>query len=240
MFRRVIANTMMALVITGICIGKSRAVNVQTYIPIQAPAMLKIVNIEQIKFWPAMPTPWYFGGLIEQESCLSLTHSKCWNPRSQLKSAREEGAGLGQITRAYKTDGSIRFDSLQAMIAQHNAELKEMSWSNVYIRPDLQIRTMLLMTRDNYKQLFKVANPNERLNMSDAAYNGGMSGVYKQRLQCGLKKNCDPQVWFKNVGSICVKSLKPLYGGKNACDINTEHVFNVRYLRMNKYKPYFE
>lgn len=216
------------------------AIDVKTYIPAQAPSVLKVVHDEQVKLFPDLPKPWYLGGLIEQESCISLTHSKCFNAKSRLKSSREEGAGLGQTTRAFNPDGSIRFDSLSAMVKLHNAELKELSWSNIYTRPDLQARSLILMTQDNYKQLYVISDLDERVNMTDAAYNGGLVGVRKQRIQCGLKANCNPQIWFNNVEKICVKSLKPLYVGKNACDINTEHVYNIRYRRMDKYKPFFE
>lgn len=229
----------MSLTIIIMLVVKAFAVDTKTYIPTQAPAVLKIVKQEQIKLFPQLPTPWYLGGLIEQESCISLTHSKCFNPRSQLKSAREEGGGIGQLTRAYRSNGSVRFDSLTDQVRAHNLELKELSWSNLYTRPDLQARSLILMTKDNYSSLFNITDEDERLNMSDAAYNGGLSGLRKQRLLCGLKTNCNPQIWFNNVAIICAKSLKPLYGGKNACDINTEHVYNIRYIRMNKYKPYF-
>lgn len=240
MFREIAMLIGLFIFINIILISKSHAVDVKTYIPVQAPVVMKVVRSEQVKLFPDLPKPWYLGGLIEQESCISLTHSKCFNAKSRLKSAREEGAGLGQTTRAFNPDGSIRFDSLSDMVKRHNAELKELSWSNIYTRPDLQARSLILMTQDNYKQLYVISDLDERVNMADAAYNGGLGGVRKQRTICGLKANCNPQVWFNNVEKICVKSLKPLYGGKNACMINTEHVFNIRYLRMDKYKPFFE
>jgi len=216
-----------------------RAANVRTYIPINAKPLLPILVKEQKLYFSDLPTPWYLGGLIEQESCISLTHSRCWSPTSQLKTSRELGIGLGQITISYAANGKVRGDNLADLRQRHYSELKEMSWSNIKQRTDLQIRSIILMTRDNYKKLYNVPSTDERINFADAAYNGGMGGLNKDRRLCGLTKNCNPQIWFKNVEITCAKSKKAIYGNRNACMINREHVYNVRYLRMNKYEPYF-
>jgi len=91
------------------------AIDVKTYIPPQAYSYRLTIKEELNTYFRDIPHWNYIPSLIEHESCISLTHSKCWNPRSQLKTSREEGAGLGQLTRAYNSDGSIRFDSLEEM-----------------------------------------------------------------------------------------------------------------------------
>lgn len=216
------------------------AYDVKTYIPENAPKYLPVLKDEANKYFPELETPEYFAGLIEQESCISLTHKRCWLPTSELKSAREQGVGLGQITRAYKADGSIRFDALSDLRKAHMAELKELSWGNVASRPDLQIRSIILMSKDNFKALFSLSNQYDRVAMMDAAYNGGLGGVKKDRMACGLAANCNPQIWFDNVEKTCMKSKKPLYGNRNACDINREHVHSAMKVRPTKYKKYFK
>ena len=220
-------------------IKPAKAVDVKTYIPTQAKIIMPIVVKEQLTYWPDMMEPWYLGGLIEQESCLSLTHSKCFSSKSKLSTKRELGGGLGQTTVAYKADGTVRFDNLKEMRNRHTQALKDLSWNTLWDRPDLQIRSLLLQTQDNYKSLYAVKDAGNRLNMADAAYNGGLGGLYKERRACGLKAGCDPQYWFGNVANTCLKSTKPLYGDRTACMINREHVFNIRNLRMNKYKQFF-
>ncbi len=212
----------------------ARAQDVRTFIPAQADTYRLTLKVEQIKNWPDHPKAELLPALVEHESCISLTHSRCWNPRSKLKSAREEGAGFGQITRAWSPDGKLRFDALAEMRERHPA-LREWSWANVYDRPDLQLRAVVLKSRDDFRALSMVDSPLERLAFSDAAYNGGMGGVQKERRACGLKAGCDPQRWWGNVELTCLKSRTPLYGGRSACDINRHHVHDVLKVRSPKY-----
>lgn len=214
------------------------AQNVKTYIPEKATQYLPVLKLAQVKYWDDHPIPNALGALVEHESCISLKHSRCWNPKSSLKTQREEGAGFGQITRAYKTDGSIRFDALQEMKDKHPV-LREWSWGNVYIRPDLQLTAVVLKSHDDYKKLYMVKDPIARLHFTDAAYNGGIGGVNNERRACGLNKNCNPQLWFGNVEHTCLKSKKPLYSGRSACDINRHHVIDVFNVRAEKYKIFF-
>lgn len=190
------------------------------------------LKAEQQRIWPAHPAPAYLASLVEQESCVSLKSSKCWNPAARLKSDREEGAGMGQVTRAYRADGSLRFDSLAAARDQYKAELGEWSWSNAYTRPDLQLRAIVLMSRDAAKPF--AAAP-AVLHFGDAGYNGGVGGVQKERRACALTSGCDAGKWFGHVEKHCLKSRQPLYAGRSACDINREHVRNVFQVRHGKY-----
>lgn len=225
---------MFIILIPGLVFGQ----DVKTYIPKNAPQFLPLVKEEATRLMPELTMTWYFGGLIEHESCISLKHSRCWQPTSELKTAREQGAGLGQTTRAYNADGSIRFDSLSDLRKANMAELKELSWSNIKQRPDLQIRSIVLMTRGNYKQLYSIKDEYQRLAMTDVSYNAGLGRVKKNRLQCGLTKGCDPLQWFDHVEKQCTASKKPIYGGRSACDILEHHARDVLTVRMSKYKPF--
>lgn len=177
----------------------------------------------------------YIPSLIEHESCISLTHKRCWEPTSRLKTQREEGAGLGQLTRTYRKDGTIRFDSLTDMRNRYRESLKELTWKNVYQRPDLQIRAITLMSRENYLRLSDVPNDFERISFMDAAYNGGLKGVYNDRRLCGLTKGCDPNVWLGNVENTCTKSTKAIYDVRSPCYINRHHVKDVMLYNLPKY-----
>jgi hypothetical protein len=153
-----------------------------------------------------------------------------------LKSQREEGAGLFQITRAYRADGSLRFDALAELRAKYRSELYQLNWYNIYSRPDLQMRAGILKLKENY-EIFKpyAANTLEALAFADAAYNGGIAGVNKERRACVLTKGCDPSKWFGHTEKLCLKSKVALYGNRSACDINRHHVKDVLLIRSNKY-----
>ena len=208
---------------------------IQTFIPAQAYTYAPMLKAEQARFWQDHPAPQLLAGLVEQESCLSLTHSKCWNPASRLKTSREEGAGFGQITRAYRSDGSERFDALAEMRSAHR-ELAGLTWANVYQSPGLQLRAIVLKVQDDFKALAVVGNPITRLDFADAAYNAGRGSVRDRRTACGLKAGCDPQVWFGNVELVCLTGAKALYGTRSACDITREHVQMVSRVRSAKYR----
>lgn len=218
----------------------AHSLDVRTYIPKKAFVYCPAVKAEQEKYFPGVSIPEYFCGLVEQESCLSLTHSRCWDPRSQLLTSKEQGVGLGQLTRAFNKNGSVRFDSLTGMRNAYKADLGDLNWDTVKERPDLQIRTMLLMVRDNYKQLYMIKDPSVRFQFADAGYSGGLRDLRKERMVCGLKAGCDPTLWFGHVETTCVKGTKPLYGNRSACMINREHVHNVFKLRMTKYKQFYQ
>jgi hypothetical protein len=191
-----------------------------------------VLKAEQRHYWPDHPDPAALAALVEQESCVSLKSPKCWNPAARLKSTREEGAGMPQITRAYRADGSLRFDALADLRRRYGDVLEDLSWDNVYQRPGLQLRSLVLMSRDAARP-FRGAPG--WLQFGDAGYNGGPSGVQMERRACKLSAGCNPDQWFGHVESHCLKSRQPIYGGRSACDINREHVHNVFLVRRAKY-----
>lgn len=204
-------------------------------VPAKAHQHLPTLAAEIDRHWPAVPMREYMPGLIEHESCITLAHSRCWSPTSRLKTAREEGAGLGQLTRAWRPDGSTRFDALAEMRDRHPA-LSGLSWDTIYSRPDLQLRAVVLKVRGDFDALRAVADPMQRLAMADAAYNGGLGGLQRERRACALHASCDPGQWWRHVERICLKSRAPLYGNRSACDINRHHVHDVLKVRAPKYR----
>lgn len=211
------------------------ALDAKTYIPPQAFRFKNIIKNELDLYFSELYNYNYLPSLIEHESCISLTHSKCWNSMSRLKTKREEGAGLVMITRAYREDGSLRFDKLTEMRNLYKEELKDAKWETIYQRPDIQIRIAILILREDYKKLYSVKDPEIRMHMTDAAYNGGINGVLKERRICGMAKDCNPNIWFGHVEKYSSKSNKILYGNRSATDINRHHVRDVFYNRLPKY-----
>ena len=217
--------------------GAARAQDVRSHIPPAATAHQSAFQAEHQAHWPDHPRPAVLPALAEHESCITLRHPRCWSSTTRLLSAREEGAGIGQITRAWHPDGTLRFDALAEMRVRHPS-LRELSWHTIYQRADLQIRALILKSRDDYRTLSMIQDPLERLAFSDAAYNGGIGGVQRDRRACQVTEGCDPQRWFGHVEGTCTKSRAPLYGNRSACDINRHHVHDVLQVRAPKYRAW--
>lgn len=228
------------LACSAFAVGKAHSQNVKTYIPDRAYQYLPTLYEEVLRFHENPASVGYFAGLGELESCITLVHPRCWSPTSELKTSREQGVGIAQLTRAWRPDGSLRFDTLSDLARKYRTHLKGLSWTTVKQRPDLQLRAMVLLWEENFRQLHMVKDIEQRYAMADSAYNGGLSSVLNDRRLCSLKKGCDPQVWFDNVELTSNKSRKILYGNRSAFDINRHHVREIMNVRRHKYDRYFQ
>lgn len=229
-----------ALVLASCGLGGAPAYaqNVKTFVPKAAYALLPELRDAQRGLWPDAPIPSFLAAQVEQESCISLTHSRCWNPRAELKTSRENGIGLGQFTRAYSRDGSIRFDTI-ADLSRRYSELRGWSWANRY-DGSYQLKALVLMDRGIYRRVADAATPVDRVAFTLSAYNGGESGVRQDRLLCDNTGGCDPGRWFGHVENHSLKARKPFKGyGQSPFRINRDYVRNVIEIRRPKYEPFF-
>lgn len=216
------------------------AQDARTYVPTGARTFAPVLVLEQRAYWPAMPEPWTLAGQVEQESCISLKHSKCWNPRAELKTSREYGFGFGQITVAYRANGSERFNKFNELKAEHEA-LRSWDWDTRY-DPHLQLRAIVLMDLSLWRRIPPAATVPDHLAFMLSAYNGGVSSVLRDRRLCDNTDHCDPARWFKNVADHSIKSRVPQrgYGGQSWFSINRDYVYNVLVIRRGKYRVYWE
>lgn len=212
------------------------------YIPEQAKSLLPELKKTQKETWEVFQFPSYFGSLIEHESCISLNHSRCWNTAAQLKTSREEGAGLGQFTRAWDAQGRLRFDALAEVRALDPVGLAGFTWQTVYDRADLNMRAIIIKFKDCATRFARQApqvNSFNSMAFCDAAYNGGYGGMLSDRQLCNLVSECDPNRWFGHVEHHSNKNRQRWQGyGKSAYQINREHVTYAVYIRRLKYRPY--
>jgi hypothetical protein len=212
------------------------AQDVRTYIPAQAQTLAPVLVSCQRNIWPKAPESWTLAGLVEQESCITLTHSKCWNSKSELKTAREYGFGLGQITI---TKSFNKFEELKSTYAS----LRNWFWDDRY-NANYQLIAIVEMNLGLWRKW--ASDPGATLNDQWAfvlsSYNGGASGVMQDRLLCSNTKGCDQSKWFGNVELTSLKSKvpQPAYGNKSWYTINRTYVYNVLMLRRAKYKSFWE
>jgi len=229
-------------------ITSSHAVSVNTYIPPKALPLLPIVK-QEVNALDAGFHPSYMASAIEKESCISLTHSKCWSPTARLlthwdkskRVRREHGQGLGQFTRTWYRNGRIRFDTLTELTTKYRTRLNGLNWDTIEKRPDLQVRAMVLLLLETWNTLPTSMDTNNRFSMTVSAYNAGKGRLANDRRTCKLKRNCNPNVWVNNVAKIRAPgfSTNILYGKRTAWDINRGHVHEVMNVRRNKYVNWF-
>lgn len=177
--------------------------------------------------WPGLVMPSVLAAQVEQESG--------WKVTATLKTNREEGAGLGQFTRAYRADGSLRFDALAETRALDPA-LSGWTWANRF-DPVYQLRGVVVKNRTTFNRLRPLLDDDQNaLAMMDAAFNGGLTGVLAERRLCSQVDGCDPDKWFGHVELHSTKSRAKWHGyGLSAFDINRQHVRNVMVVRRAKY-----
>lgn len=190
--------------------------------------------------WPQAPEPWIMAAQIEKETCITLKHARCWSPRAELKTSRENGIGFGQVTRAYNADGSIRFDKQAELRAAHPQELKNWTWANRY-DPMMQMNGLVLMDRTGYARFTKLtATPKDTWAFTLAGYNGGDGAVLKDRLLCQKITGCDPTRWFGHVEKNSTKSRQKWQGyGQSAYDINRAYPKKI-FDRAPAYKEFWK
>ncbi len=187
--------------------------------------------------WPDMPQRSYFPAQIEAESCITLTHSKCWNPRAELKTSREYGFGLGQITIAYNANGTERFNVFTEVKRQH-PDLKNWAWEDRY-NPLLQIKAIVVKNKVNWNSIkWETADLDNKMAFLATFYNGGSPA--KDRTLCINTAGCDPSKWWGNVELYSTKSKVKLkeYGNRSLFEISREYPTKVLRTKRPKYIPY--
>lgn len=221
------------LVFLGVCIFLAAIVLAAR--PVQAaelPALathyLPALKQAQRDYWPDMPLPSALAAQVEQETCPSLKSRRCWNPHAELKTSREYGFGLGQITV------TSRFNVFQELTLQHDA-LHGWSWENRF-DPHYQLLALVLKDRGHFGAFATAATLYDRLAFALSAYNGGQGGVMRDRMTCRATPGCDPGRWFGNVERTSYKAKLAVKGyGKSFFAINREYVRNVLVVRRTRY-----
>jgi hypothetical protein len=205
--------------------------------PAQAMQYLPILKAQEKTYWPDMPYRSYLGAQIEQETGPCPSRRSCWNPLAELKTSREHGVGLPQLTVAYTALGTVRFDALTELANRHPKDLAGLSWAH-WQDPTLQLRAIVLKNRDTCKSITGAKTPMDLVAFCASAYNGGAGGLSNDRLSCRGTTGCDAGIWFGNVEKTSFKSktVIPGYGGQSPVSINRTYVHNVIMLFMPKYK----
>lgn len=197
-------------------------------LPAMALLYLPLLVSEVDQSWRDMPDRPVLAAQVEQETCPSLSSKKCWNPKAELKTSREYGFGLGQLTVTSK------FDNFKAAKTWDKA-LADWEWSDRF-NPAYQLRALVVYDRNLYRQIRFGKTVNDRLAFMLSAYNGGFGGVIKDRRLCAASEKCDPDRWFGHVESTSFRAKTSVSGyGKSFFEINREYVRNILTVRRDRY-----
>lgn len=183
--------------------------------------------------WADISMPSVIPGLVEQETCYSLTHSKCWSVHAKLETKREYGFGLGQLTVTPK------FNTFEE-VKQLDQRLKEWKWEDRF-NPEFQMIALNAMLKRNYNIFKTVENPIDRYAFALASYNGGIGGIQADQRICKNTEGCNPNLWFGHTEKTSLKAKTKVSGyGKSFFEINREYPYNILNVRRFKYKPYLD
>lgn len=187
--------------------------------------------------WPDAPYKEYEGGKIEQETCVNL--KKCWNPKVELKTSREWGFGLSQMTIAYNPDGSVRFNKFEEAKAAYRKQLAGWELDDRY-NPRYHIIFSVLESRAGFKKFTPLfSTDTDRWAGSMIAYNAGAGTVLKRRAVCLRTEDCDPSKWFGGLDTVQYQGENKLLYGVSLKIRRDAYPRNIIFKRSLKYKGYF-
>jgi len=187
-----------------------------------------ILAAQVATMWPGMPMPSLLGAQVEQETCGSLTSTRCWNPKTELKTEREYGFGFGQITITPK------FNNFEAAKTWDKA-LANWQWGDRF-DPKMQLMALVAFDRNLYRRLTFGNTTADKLQFTFAAYNGGMGGLINDRHVCMATKGCDPGRWFGHVELTSLKARTAVKGyGQSFFEINRGYVRSIWFDRRQRY-----
>jgi hypothetical protein len=146
----------MVLAIPKLSIGAQISDRARPYLPVLTSA----IN-EQ---WPAMPQREMAAGQTEQESS--------WKQTATLKTSRELGRGLVQLTIAYNKDGKERFNAYQDAVRLK--ALSKWDWRNDPYNARYQLTYLVLTDKANFATVRRyMVNDVETWKASLVCYNAG-------------------------------------------------------------------
>lgn len=193
-----------------------------TIISAKALVYLPVLQNKIDTYWPELTLPQIIAGQIEQESQ--------WNPKATLKTSRELGRGLAQMT--ITPSFNIYKDAVTMK------PLKTWDYKKDPYNPANQLTFAVLTNRSNFKQVSRwFNNDTERFAGALIAYNAGM-GTVLQRRALAIRQGKENGKWFGGLDGVRLPYEKRKLYGRNLGDMRNEYPV-VIFKRSEKYVSYF-
>lgn len=173
------------------------------------------------RHWPAAPLREVMAAQIEQESR--------WNPRAELKTSREYGFGLAQITV------TSRFDNFQEA-RQRLPPLQGWQWEDRH-NPRYQMTYLVMTDRANFRQVERLFESNiHRWAGALVAYNAGMGTVLQRRALALRTMPSASSKWFGGLDSVRLPCEQRLLYGRSLGEMRNEYPRLIIKVRASKYR----
>ena len=173
--------------------------------------------------WPAAPMRHYIAAQIEQESA-------GWNPRAELKTSREYGIGLAQITIAYNADGTERFNNFKA--AQRI--FKDWKWEDRF-NVKYQLGYAVINDRSSFQQVSRLMRDDDsRWRASLVSYNAGY-GTVLQRRALAIRSGVPADRWVGGLDQVAMPYEQKLLYGRPLGKMRNEYPHIICDVRAPKY-----
>lgn len=200
----------------------------------QAKPQLPVFKQVVYTYWPESPNQQYFPGLVEQETCSNLHN--CWNPNVQLKTSREYGFGLGQVTVAYGAHGKVRFNNFTEAKERYK-QLSAWQWDDRY-NPKYQLTFIVLELKNLFLPLASYFKDDiNRWAATLVSYNAGSRTIMDRIAACVATKGCDKTQWFNGLATVSLPYEKKLLYGVPLYERRNEYPNNIINIRSPKYIP---
>jgi membrane-bound lytic murein transglycosylase MltF len=196
--------------------GFSAQVNIMARAEKHLPALSELTD----RHWPDAPRREVIAAQVEQESR--------WNPKAELKTSREYGFGLAQITV------TSRFDNFRE--ARRLSALKDWQWEDRH-NARYQMTYLVLTDRSNFRQVSRLfQDDTNRWAAALVAYNAGM-GTLLQRRALALRTNSvTPTKWFGGLDAVRLPYENRLLYGRNLGAMRNEYPHLIIKVRAPKYR----
>ncbi len=181
-------------------------------------------------YWISAPMKWTTAGQLENESS--------WNVHSTLKTSRELGRGLAQLTIAYNKNGSERFNSFKEALNSFKP-LRNWNWKSDPYNVKYQMTYIVLKDKVNYEKISKIFihSSSEIWRGALVSYNSGYGLILKRRFVAHIQKIPDNR-WTNGLDHAFSSPKSVLLYGKSLNDTINQYPIRV-FQRAKKYQRLF-